>query len=92
MKKYRTKRRTIPGALTYDAAIDCMRQPDTRLVRMHGRRGCYYLTSGGRVDDQAAIQIIAHPLVRGGEDGLLADCHQTWRLDDAEQLEIESIR
>jgi hypothetical protein len=69
-----------------------MRQPGTHLVRMHGWRGGYYLTSGGRVDDQAALRIIAHPYVRGGEDGLLADCHQTWRLDDAEQLEIGVIR
>jgi hypothetical protein len=60
---------------------------------MHGWRGGYYVVpGGGRVDDQAAFQVIARPDVKGSQDGLLPDCHQTWRLDDAEQLEIESIR
>jgi hypothetical protein len=76
MRKYRT----IRGALTYEAAITCMRRPETRLVRMHGWRGGYYVVPGGRVDDQVATQIMNDPYVRSGRDGLFAGHDQTWRL------------
>jgi hypothetical protein len=59
-----------------------MRRPGTRLVRMHGWRGGYYVVpGGGRVDDQAALQVIAHPYVRGGKDGLFPSHDQTWHFE-----------
>jgi hypothetical protein len=68
------------NALTYDRAITCMRRPDTRLVRMNGPRGGYYVVPGGPVDDQVAIRIMSHPLVKSGKDGLWPDHPQTWRM------------
>jgi hypothetical protein len=81
MRKYRTN-----PPLTYDAAITCMRRPDTRLVRMHGWRGGFYVVPGGRVDDQVATQIIDHPYVKGSQDGLFSGHDQTWRMADGTRV------
>jgi hypothetical protein len=67
-------------SLSYDAAMTLMRRPDARLVRMNGRGGGYYVTGGGPVGDVVAVKIIAHPLVRGGKDGLFPNHDQTWRM------------
>ena len=70
----------IRGALTYDKAMTLMRVPNARLVRMHGLAGGFYVVPGGRVEYAVAGKIIAHPLVRGGRDGLFPGHDQTWRV------------
>jgi hypothetical protein len=73
----------IQRMLTYDQAMASMRQPDARLVQMHGGRGGGYYVVGhdaGRVEDVVADKIKNHPLVRGGHDGLWPGHHQTWRM------------
>jgi hypothetical protein len=67
--------------LGYARAIEAMRMPETRLVRMHnggltGGGFAFYVIPGGRVEDQVAVKIIAHPLVRAGHDGLFPGHHQ----------------
>jgi hypothetical protein len=67
--------------LAYDKAMALMRRPDTRLIQTHGGRGAgYYVVPGGPVEDLVATKIMAHPLVRGGRDGLFPGHDQTWRM------------
>jgi hypothetical protein len=75
----------MTGSLKYDAAIEALRKPDARLVRLNNGRapGGYFVTGvrgGGHVDDAVAAKIMKHPLVRGGKDGLFPGHDQTWRM------------
>jgi hypothetical protein len=79
LKFSRRLKATTP--LTYDAAMTAMRKPEARLVRMHGgQQAVYYVVPGGAVERPVADKIIAHPLVRGGRDGLFPGHDQTWRM------------
>ena len=75
---------TKTKTLGYARAIEAMRRPETRLVRMNnGQTGggfAFYVVPGGRVEDSVADQIVAHPLVRAGHDGLFPGHDQTWRM------------
>jgi hypothetical protein len=70
--------------LGYSRAIEAMRKPETRLVRMNnGQTGggfAFYVIPGGRVEDLVADKIINHPLVRAGHDGLFPGHNQTWKM------------
>lgn len=70
--------------LDYARAIEAMRRPETRLVRMNnGSAGggfAFYVIPGGRVEDSVADKIVAHPLVRSGHDGLFPGHDQTWKM------------
>jgi hypothetical protein len=60
-----------PKTLSYGKAIELMRLPGTRMVKMHGRNGCaFYIIPGGHVERDTAAKIIEHPSVWGAEDGL----------------------
>ena len=62
-------------------AIDLLRMPDGRMVKMnHGGRTLHFIVPGGAVDDQTAQEIKDHPLVRAGKDGLFPGMEQTWRM------------
>ena len=55
---------TKTKTLGYARAIEAMRRPETRLVRMNnGQTGggiTFYVVPGGRVEDSVADQIVAH--------------------------------
>jgi hypothetical protein len=71
-------------AIGIKKAIELMRRPETRLVKMHTSGSpngiAHYLIPGGYVEPDVAEKIKAHPLVCAGEDGLFPNCGQTWRL------------
>jgi hypothetical protein len=69
--------------LNYYQAINLMRRAGVRLLRAHGPSGGFFVVGtgcGGRVDDQVAAKIQAHPFVRGAKDGLWPGHDQTWRM------------
>ena len=69
------------GRLTYERAIEAMRRPSTRLVRMHGgSAGGFYVVPSGPVENAVAAKIMEHPFVRGSADGLFPGHDQTWRM------------
>jgi hypothetical protein len=69
--------------LEYDRAIEAMRKPEARLVRMNGGRGAgYFVVPGGPVERAVAVKVMNHPLVRAGRDGLFPGHDQTWRMLD----------
>lgn len=63
--------------LGYDEAIEAMRKPDARVVKMNGE---HYVVPGGRIERAAATKVMSHPLVRAGHDGLFPGHDQTWRM------------
>jgi hypothetical protein len=66
--------------LGYDEAIEAMRKPEARLVRMNSRPAGYFVVPGGPVERTAADKVMNHPLVRAGHDGLFPGHDQTWRM------------
>jgi hypothetical protein len=66
--------------LGYDRAIEAMRKPEARLVKMNGRQATYFVVPGGPVERAVADKVMNHPLVRAGHDGLFPDHDQTWRM------------
>jgi hypothetical protein len=73
-----------PKKIGLNRAIDMMRSPGTRLVKMHTNDSpegfAHYLIPGGYVAPDTAEKIKQHPLVRSSEDGLFPGHDQTWRL------------
>jgi len=69
-------------------AIDLMRLPGTRLVRMFtvgSPEGyAHYIIPGGYVEPDTAEKIKARPDVIAGEDGLFPNVDQTWRMHQGE--------
>jgi len=70
--------------LKYDRAIEAMRKPRARLVKMHLRQAvggfAFYVVPVGPVEHVVADKIIAHPLVRAGRDCLFPGHDRTWRM------------
>jgi hypothetical protein len=82
-----------PSPIRYEKAIELMRRPDARLLRMHnGSNGvAYYVVPGGfPVEPATAVKIVDHPNVRGGADGLFPGHEQTWRMIRTYQEEAPS--
>ena len=73
------KRKAIRGA---KKALDFMRTPGARLVKLHESTGVvHYLIPGGYyVEPDIVAKIKAHPLVRPGDDGMWPGHDQTWVL------------
>lgn len=73
-----------PKAVGLKKALELMRQPGTRLVRMYTDKApdgfAHYLVPGGYVEPSTAEKIKDHPLVCASEDGLFPGHDQTWRL------------
>jgi hypothetical protein len=71
-----------PSPIRYEKAIELMRRPGARLLRMHNRSNGveYYVEPGGPVEPATAVKIMDHPNVRGGADGLFPGLEQTWRM------------
>jgi hypothetical protein len=70
------------GELKFNKAMDLMRRPETRLVKTNRDNShVYYVIPGGRVSDEVAKQIVSHPLVREGKDGMWPGLSQTWRIE-----------
>jgi hypothetical protein len=69
-------------ALGLARAMEAMRRPDSRLVKMHQGVGgfAFYVVPGGPVEREVADKIKSHPLVRPGADGLFPGHDQTWRM------------
>jgi len=65
-------------------ALDLMRRPNARLVRMHSNSKVngveYFVVPGGPVELETAEKIKAYPLVRGDGDALFPGLDQTWRM------------
>lgn len=76
--------RQPPKAINLNRALDMMRIPGTRLVKMYTNAApegfAHYLVPGGYVTPQTADKIKAHPLVRCSHDGLFPGQDQTWSL------------
>jgi hypothetical protein len=71
-------------SLGLNRALDLLRQPGHRLMRMHSAtlpEGCaYYVVPGGYVEPADAAKIIARPDVSVFDDGLFPHCEQSWKL------------
>lgn len=68
----------------FKKAIDIMRKPGTRLIRMRQDAAldgfAHYVVPGGYVSADTAQKIKDHPQVFAGKDGLFPGHDQTWRL------------
>ena len=75
-------------AIGLNKALDMMRRPGTRLVKMFSDAVpagfAHYIVPGGYVTPETAAKIKAHPLVRCSHDGLFPGQDQTWRLGGEE--------
>ena len=71
-------------AIGIGKAINMMRLPGARLVKMHiagSPEGfAHYIVPGGYVTPETAEKIKQHPLVVCSEDGLFPGQSQTWRI------------
>ena len=65
-----------------NTAMNLMRRPGAHLIRVNGRGQpqWYIVPNGGRVDPKIAEQLIAHPQVKGDEDGLWPGHSQVYRI------------
>ena len=65
-------------------ALDLMRVPGTRLVKMHTDASpegfAHYIVPGGPVAREVAEKIKQHPLVISSKDGLWPGHDQTWQI------------
>jgi len=68
-------------------AMDMMRFPGTRLVKMHTNAApegfAHYIVPGGYIAPETAEKIKQHPLVKCSEDGLFFGQAQTWRMGES---------
>jgi hypothetical protein len=63
-------------------AMDLMRVPDARLVKMHvDGSPTYYIVPGGYVGPSTAEKIKSHPKVTASEDGMFPGHSQTWKIN-----------
>lgn len=71
-------------AIGFTKAMDALRRPNARLVRMRSDGAlngfAHYVVPGGYVEPDVAEKIKAHPQVRGDSDGLFPGHDQTWRI------------
>jgi hypothetical protein len=68
-------------AIGLKKALDLLRKPATRMIRVNSDHGSqYYVVPGGYVDPQTAEKIKNHPQVTSGRDGLWPGHEQTWRI------------
>jgi hypothetical protein len=68
-----------------DKALDLMRKPDAKLVRLHsnsGGAGFYVWPDGGRIPDEIAQLLIERGDVQPHDSGLFPGHPQSWRLGD----------
>ena len=75
-----------PKAISLNRALDMMRLPDRRLVKVFSDAlpagFAHYIVPGGYVAPETAEKIKAHPLVHASHDGLFPGQDQTWRLGE----------
>lgn len=75
--------------LGYNKAIEIMRLPQTRLVRMYTNSSpegfSHFIIPGGYVTPDVAQKIKDHPLVSPSSDGLFPNHDQTWRMISSRQ-------
>jgi hypothetical protein len=68
-------------AITFNRAIDMLRSPERRLVKMSVNQSpAYFIAPGGPVSLEVAEKIKSHPLVHPMQDGLFPGHDQTWRI------------
>jgi hypothetical protein len=66
-------------------ALDLLRGPDARLVRLHsnnGAAGFYIWPRGNRVSDEVARSLLERDDVQPYDSGLFPGHPQSWRLGD----------
>lgn len=70
-------------SIKFDRAMDKMRLPGRRLVKMTiNQSPAYFISPDGPVSLDVAEKIISHPLVRPMRDGLFSGHDQTWRIGE----------
>lgn len=73
-----------PKAIGLKKALEAMRKPGVRLVRMRAEGAidgfAYYIVPGGYIEPATAEKIRRRPDVVGGNDGLFPGHDQTWRI------------
>jgi hypothetical protein len=74
---------TKPIKLNLEKALQLLRQPDAKLVRLHSnnnRAGFYVWPRGGRIPDEVAQAVLERSDVQPFEPGLLPGHPQSWRM------------
>lgn len=72
--------------MTYTKAVDLLRLPDRRLVKMHsnqaGESMCWYIMPDGPVSDELAGKLLNRPDMTVIDMGLLSETPQSWKIGD----------
>jgi hypothetical protein len=75
---------TKPAKFSLEKALNVLRKPDARLVRLHsnnGGAGFYVWPNGGRVSDEVAQLLLGRNDIQPYGNGLVSDHPQSsWRL------------
>lgn len=70
--------------MTYQRAVDLLRLPNRRLVKMHinknGLKQQWFLMPDGPVGDDLAEKLLARPDVVTIDAGLLPETPQSWKI------------